>query len=181
MTLLQPVAFLIAVLVCVFAFYALYRDYQSLKPDEKSNVKHVDFGTESGKSVPKQYIYGARSIMSPNEREFFDRMRRAVPGLFFFPQVAMSALIEPVNKSGYKYNPAFEKIAKKRVDWAIYSADMRLLCVVELDDRTHDKEKDDERDRMLSSAGISTVRWESRSKPDEEAIRLKLGEFQPEI
>lgn len=169
---------LIALLIAAGAFYLMHKDFEGLKPEDKPNVEPVEFDEDSAKDAPKQYAYRSLSIMTVNECEFFERLRRAVPDLFVFPQVAMSALISPAEKGKYNRLAAFRVISQKRVDWAIYSADMKLLCVVELDDRTHDTEKDEERDRMLRSAGIPTVRWESRSKPDEEAIRAMLGKFQ---
>ncbi len=116
-------------------------------------------------------------IMTPNELEFFWRLSKAVPEAFVFPQVAMSALIQPSETNGKKRMAAFQKIAQKRVDWAIYTRDMVLVCIVELDDRTHNPESDALRDAMLDSAGISTVRWDARKKPAVGEIRKTLIGF----
>lgn len=113
-------------------------------------------------------------IMTPNELEFFWRIRKAVPDAFVFPQVAMSALIASAEANGKKRMVAFRKISQKRVDWAIYTQDMVLVCIVELDDRTHNPDNDALRDAMLDSAGISTVRWDSRKKPPIGEIRKTL-------
>lgn len=119
-------------------------------------------------------------IMTPNELEFFRRISKAVPEAFVFPQVAMSALIAPSHPDGKKRMAAFRKISQKRVDWAIYTKDMKLVCIVELDDQTHDLENDVLRDAMLDSAGISTVRWDSRKKPPVGEIRKTLVELSKE-
>lgn len=119
-------------------------------------------------------------IMTPNELEFFRRISKAVPEAFVFPQVAMSALIAPSHPDGKKRMAAFRKISQKRVDWAIYTQDMRLVCIVELDDQTHDPENDVLRDAMLDSAGIPTVRWDSRKKPPVGEIRKTLAELSKE-
>lgn len=113
-------------------------------------------------------------IMTPNELEFFWRISKAAPDAFVFPQVAMSALIAPNEPNGKKRMAAFRKISQKRVDWAIYTQDMVLVCIVELDDRTHNLENDALRDAMLDSAGIPTVRWDSRKKPLVGEIRKTL-------
>lgn len=112
------------------------------------------------------------SIMTPNEQEFFGRLVRAAPGLLVFPQVAMSALIEPVAQySQHAKRNAWRAIGGKRVDFAVYTKDLDLLCVVELDDRTHDVKQDKARDRVLATAGIVTVRWRSDRKPPVHTIR----------
>jgi very-short-patch-repair endonuclease len=116
-------------------------------------------------------------IMTPNELEFFGRISKAVPDAFVFPQVAMSALIAPRDTDGKKRMAAFRKISQKRVDWAIYTKDMTLVCIVELDDRTHDPENDAMRDAMLETAGIPTVRWDSRKRPPIGEIRQTLVEI----
>jgi hypothetical protein len=108
--------------------------------------------------------------MTGNELEFFGRLCRALPRELVLPQVAMSALIEPVSR-GKSYQSDFRRISQKRVDYAIFTRDLRLLAIVELDDRTHRAGRDAVRDRMVASAGIRTLRFQSRRKPDEAQIR----------
>lgn len=118
-------------------------------------------------------LYKQKSILTKNEVEFFWRLRSALPDAYIFPQVAMSALIEP--KSNGKPRVADRnRISQKYVDFAIYTAGLELLAIVELDDRTHNKAADAQRDARLASAGIRTVRFQSRCKPDEREIRLAL-------
>lgn len=121
------------------------------------------------------YSYKAQRIMTGNELEFFRRLVRAVPGGFVFPQVAMSALIAPTATNQKTRLAAFRRIAQKRVDYAIYTEDMELLCVVELDDRTHNARKDAARDGILETAGVNTIRWHSKRKPGEAEIRAQFA------
>ena len=78
------------------------------------------------------------------------------------------------------------KFANKIIDYVISNKNGDVVCVVELDDKTHDdkKDKDAERDKMLLACGINTIRWDSRNKPTREQIqkeffdsRLINGEF----
>jgi very-short-patch-repair endonuclease len=110
--------------------------------------------------------YKPVALMTPNEVEFFRRLCRSLPAVHVFPQVAMAALIEPVD-SFQKNRQAYWKINEKRVDYAIYSKSMELICIIELDDRMHNIEKDKERDQLTSSAGVFTLRWQSHAKPSE--------------
>jgi len=122
--------------------------------------------------------YALRSILSANEADFFHRLIRANGNGYVFPQVAMSALLEPETKDRKARAAAFNRIARKRVDYAIYTDKLELLCVVELDDRTHKASRDAERDIMLANAGIQTIRWQSKNKPDVAEIRAQFEQLQ---
>lgn len=122
-------------------------------------------------SARKAPRYRQTPIMTNNELEFFGRLQRALPECYVFPQIAMSALITPLTK-GRRWQTDFMRISQKRVDWALYAkAGLRLVAIIELDDATHDKDKDAARDKLTGSAGIRTLRFESRSKPHENEIR----------
>ena len=117
--------------------------------------------------------YQLNPIMTGNEIEFFGRLRRALPEHHVFPQVAMSAVIRPVET--YKQNMhAYHAINKKRIDYAIYTKAMTLVALVELDDKMHDTASDATRDAMTASAGVRTVRWNSKTKPSEQQIARAL-------
>jgi len=125
--------------------------------------------------------YALRPTLSANEADFFYRLVRANGEGYVFAQVAMSALIEPATKDRKARASAFNRIARKRVDYAVYTDAMKLLCVVELDDRTHKTSRDAERDAMLASAGIQTVRWQSKSKPDVADIRAQFDKLRDKL
>ena len=118
--------------------------------------------------------YVATPLLTPNEHEFYGRLSRALPDYLVLPQVAMSALIKPKAPFGRERTTAFKKISQQRVDFVICHRDLSVACVVELDDRTHNsgrsRTKDAERDARLASAGIPTLRFQSRTKPAETAI-----------
>lgn len=108
--------------------------------------------------------YRPKQILTKNELEFFGRLSKAAPNLYIFPQVAMSALIEPDEK-GKRWMSAFGRISQKRIDYGLFNKEMELLAIVELDDRTHNVQKDALRDSYTRSAGIRTLRFESRARP----------------
>lgn len=117
--------------------------------------------------------YQLTPIMTGNEIEFFGRLRRALPDHHVFPQVAMSAVMRPL--ATFKQNPgAFHAISKKRIDYAVYDRAMALVALVELDDKMHNVERDAKRDAMTASAGVRTVRWNSKTKPSEQQIKQTL-------
>jgi len=117
-------------------------------------------------------------IMTDNEMEFFDRLERACPEYRIFPQVSMTALIEPASRD--RYWLYFNKVAMLRCDYAVYTRDLKLLCVIELDDKTHDRKQkqDDKRDSRLIEAGINTLRFDSRRKPNVDALGAAIRRFE---
>jgi hypothetical protein len=116
--------------------------------------------------------------MTANESEFFGRLRRALPGLDVFPQVAMSSIVgvEP-GTARKEWVAARARISQKRIDFVICDADFSVIAVVELDDRTHDRrvERDAERDELVAAAGFATIRWDSRRKPSEAEIAAAIS------
>lgn len=124
--------------------------------------------------VRPQQGYRRKPLVTGNELEFYRRLIRAYPEGHVFPQVAMAALVEPANGSDKAKLVAFRQISQKRCDYIITDRRLEVLVVVELDDSTHDARRDAQRDRRLSSAGIPTLRWNSREKPDLAEIRGTL-------
>jgi len=116
-------------------------------------------------------------LLTPNELEFLNRLEAAAPELRFHAQVSMGALIDPVvsRKEASEYFRARGMFSQKIVDYvAQRRADGAIVAVIELDDRTHDSDKDGKRDAMLVSAGYKVVRWNSKAKPALQAIRIEL-------
>lgn len=126
--------------------------------------------------------FKAKAMLTANELEFLVRLESAVPELRFCPQVAMGALLDPAvsRKDGKAYFRLRGMFAQKIVDFVAQSRqDGSVVAVVELDDRTHDGDKDAKRDTMLASAGYRIVRWNSKAKPDAAVIRAELAPSAP--
>jgi hypothetical protein len=123
----------------------------------------------------------AKKFMTPNEIEFMGRLRRALPGLEVLPQVSMGALLDlNLSPNHPEYWAIRSTFSQKIVDFVVCAGPKwSIVAVVELDDRTHDSktDKDLKRDRLLLSAGIKTVRWDSRKKPSTTQISDKFKEI----
>ncbi|QBE66720.1 DUF2726 domain-containing protein [Pseudoduganella lutea] len=116
-------------------------------------------------------VYRERPLMTGNELEFFGRLVAALPQHYVFPQVAMSALIEAASTSEKRRYIDRLRVAQQRVDYVICDRRCEVVAVVELDDRTHQRARDEIRDERLAQGGIRTVRFESRAKPSVGTIR----------
>jgi hypothetical protein len=117
--------------------------------------------------------YRKRTMLAGSDLEFFYRLQRALPACHIFPQVAMSALIEPIG-IGKVRQSAFARIVGKQVGYAVFDEEMKLLAVVELDYRSRLSRRDVCRDAYFSGAGIKTVRFQSKRKPSESRIKASV-------
>lgn len=121
--------------------------------------------------------FKAKALLTPNELEFLDRLEVAVPELRFCPQVALGALLDPAvprsdAKAYYRMRGMF---SQKIVDFvAQQRSDGRVIALIELDDRTHNANRDARRDAMTQSAGYKVIRWNSKAKPDAATIQQQL-------
>ena len=129
---------------------------------------------KSAKKTTRAGAYRSRKLMTDNEREFFGRLVAALPDHYVFPQVAMSALIEAASGDKKTAHSDRLKIAQQRTDYVVCTRNCDIVAVIELDDRTHSAAKDAVRDSRLEQAGIRTVRFQSRSKPAIDALRLAI-------
>jgi hypothetical protein len=120
-------------------------------------------------------LYRPKALMSPVEIEFYGRLTEALPEHFIFPQVAMGAILKPKTTSDKReFHSIRGTFAQKIVDFLVCDKSMNIVAIVELDDRSHNADKDDKRDAMLKSAGYKTIRWQASNKPKIEDIAEKL-------
>jgi hypothetical protein len=130
----------------------------------------VGYKSRRDQQQDRNYKYKTRRIMSDNEIEFFRRLTRAVPKCYVFPQMALSAIVMPAVYERKERMAAFGQVAYKRVDYAIFTAGMTLVCVVELDDQAYSPVQDKERDMVMESAGIKRLRFSNKTVPSQEEI-----------
>jgi hypothetical protein len=113
-----------------------------------------------------------KPLLTANEAEFFHRLQRALPGFHVFPQVSFAAFL--THDGQLSRNATWNlraKFDRKIADFVICErGTLRVVAVVELDDRTHDARADRQRDAITRAAGYQTIRYQSRQKPSESEI-----------
>ncbi len=159
---MPPPSALIVGSVLFFGFAAL-----SLALRRKQPAKSV-FSTK----------YRRRDVMTRTELTFFRRLIQAFPSVVIAPQVAMAALVDVASKrnQGEYVHANRAKISQRRLDFVLFDRHSgKALCVIELDDHTHDSDKarakDSERDAILASAGYPVYRFDARQMPSASDIR----------
>lgn len=121
-------------------------------------------------------LYKPKSLMTANEQEFFQRIKAALPEHHIFAQVSLGALLQPnVKGDNRKYYSVRGTFAQKIADYVVADRDLKVVAIVELDDRTHKTDKDGKRDAMLEQAGYTVIRWNSKKKPTTEEIAAKIS------
>jgi hypothetical protein len=68
------------------------------------------------------------------------------------------------------FNTARQKVA----DFVICNKGFEVLKVIEIDDKSHNKDKDSKRDEITEKAGIKTLRYEATNLPSVEDLRKDL-------
>lgn len=128
----------------------------------------------SGKKTNSYSVYcKAKNLLTNNEKEFFNRILKAVPEYYIFPQVSLGALLQ-VDTDKTKMAGAHNKFNKKIADYVVVDSNFNVVVIIELDDRTHDPEQDKIRDAITATANYRTIRYESKSKPTVEKIRSDI-------
>lgn len=124
-------------------------------------------------------LYKLKPLMTDNEKEFYVRLVEALPNHYIFSQVALGALLQPnIKGNNRKYYSVRGTFSQKIADYVVCDKAMKVVAIVELDDRTHNASKDGKRDLMLEQAGYTVVRWNSKKKPTAQEIAER---FKPEV
>lgn len=118
-----------------------------------------------------------KPFLTGNEIDFYRRLMRAVDRDFIvMAQVSMGALIDTALKPEHPlYWDVRQLFAGRICDFVLCdNKTLAPLLVVELDDRMHDFDRDEKRDAFLAQAGLRTLRFWSRKKPDSDELREKV-------
>lgn len=100
--------------------------------------------------------YAAReTLFTPAELHFLQTLRRAIPeGLEVFGKVRVADVLKPTQGLDKKaWRSAFNRITAKHLDFVLCEPETgRLLCGIELNDRSHTRSDRRERDNFIAGA-----------------------------
>lgn len=120
-------------------------------------------------------------FLSPAERSFFGVLQQAVVSKYqVFAKVRLADIVRPVrNPSRSGWQTAFNRITGKHVDFVLCEpATLRVVAVIELDDRTHERFERSVRDNLvdsaLANAGIPVLRVSVRQSYSPAQIREQV-------
>jgi hypothetical protein len=122
----------------------------------------------------------AKTLLSRPEQQLYRRLVRAFPGHIIFAQVALSQLLVVARVEG---NGPAQSIANRFrqlvADFVVCAPDFTAVAVLELDDRSHhrtaQRERDRRKDQFLQAAGIKVIRVAASDIPSEAALRALVA------
>lgn len=119
-----------------------------------------------------------RPLMTAPERRVCAMIERAMPGTRVHSQVSMGALMNPANGlSKSEWWTTFNKFSSKRVDFVVEDpATGNVIVLIELDDRSHNRRNDKDRDALTRHAGYLTVRLPAGERHSLASITRRIDE-----
>ncbi len=120
----------------------------------------------------------AKKLMTQPEQVLYHRLITALPECIVLAQVQLSQVLGV--KKDHNFNEWNNRINRMSLDFLVCMKDSTVVAAIELDDKTHSKpsriEADAKKDKALSAAGITMIRWNVNSIPDENTIRQVFTE-----
>ena len=134
------------------------------------------FLAKGGKGELSRLKVRPRPLMTRPERRVCFMIEDAMPGCRVHAQVSMGALMNPakgLDKS--QWWTTFNKFSSKRVDFAVEDKRSgQIVCLVELDDRSHNASADRDRDSMTAHAGYTTVRLPAGERHSAQSVAAHI-------
>jgi hypothetical protein len=137
-------------------------------------------------AIPSGITLAQRPVLTPAETNFFRALQTAVGTEYsIFPQLPIWIMIEPA----VKYSPAARaftnQINLKRIDFLLVeSATLLPYMAIELDDRSHQHEKSQQRDAFIdevfAQAGLKLIHVRAAVTYNPHVLRKQLGLTVPE-
>lgn len=164
------------VLAALFAgLYRLWRPRPQVVPSPTLS--------EGSKPLPSELPYRSReSLLSRGEHALYDVLVDvAAPGQIVLAKVRLADVVAVTARRSERMS-WLARVIQKHVDFVVCEAKtLRILLVIELDDRTHDdpdrQERDSFVDDVLAAAGIPIHHVRARQAYDVEELRRLLARY----
>lgn len=130
------------------------------------------------------YAYNARDyIMTKYESRLFRRLESLLTDKYYvFPQVHLDRILDHQIK-GQNWRSARAKISQKSIDFALVDREsLQTICLIELDDKSHDETGRQERDAFvdttLDGAGVRIAHLRNIGNMDDQTL---LAAIEPKL
>jgi len=124
----------------------------------------------------------ARNLLSPREQSLYQRLLSLYPKYQVFVQVALSQLID-VDRNHPESESIRARYKQLVADFVLCRADLSVVAVIELDDRSHERrdrqDADARKTKALVDAGLRLVRIPAGALPSEEELREIMDADRP--
>ena len=138
------------------------------------NKKSPHKGQEETLNLNEPFPFYPSYLMTKREQQLYWRLVETLPECVIMSQVQITRILRV--KKGNNFNEWNNRINRLSLDFVVCRKDTYPLAVIELDDSSHDNERqqarDDKKDKALTDAGIKIIRW--REIPDTQTIKTAL-------
>ncbi len=125
----------------------------------------------------------AKPLLSEPEQVLYHRLVKALPEFVVLAQVQLSRFLVIKGTSGVQ--AIRNRIDRKSVDYLICTRDFSIRAAIELDDKSHERAKQKQRDAdkgaALAAAGIELIRYSVKQLPSELDIKARFAADLPTI
>ena len=141
---LTPIA-IITMIICIIS--ANKNKSQNINIENQNEIKN-----EKSEYLP----YHKKLLLTKNEYYFYNNLKKITneKNLQILAKIRLADLIE-VNQGTNEWNKYFAKIKSKHIDFAI-ADNMKIIVIIELDDKSHEKQNRIERDEFVDAALTKT-------------------------
>ena len=148
--------------------------FQSVKKLPK--MEETDKKEEKTLNLNEPFPFYPSYLMTKREQQLYWRLVETLPDCVIMSQVSIMGILN-IKKEYYRNSSKWtNQVNRLRLDFVVCRKDTYPLAVIELDDSSHDNEKqqqrDDKKDKALTDAGIKIIRW--REIPDSQTIKTAL-------
>ena len=121
-----------------------------LEKEEKYN-EEIEEIEEIEKEL-KKYKYKLKNVLTDTENIFFKKLKEFLKDdqeINIFTKIRLADLITMDNYENWGERIGlFRKISQKHIDFIITDVNWQIKCLIELDDKTHEKKKAKENDKF---------------------------------
>ena len=119
-------------------------------------------------------------LFTPAERHFLNTLDQATPDhLRVFGKVRIADVLRVTTSNRTRFRRYFTQISSKHLDYVLVDRkSMRIVCAIELDDRTHNRRDRSARDAFVNeacaTAGLPLMRVPAARQYDVDMIRQRI-------
>lgn len=111
------------------------------------------------------------------QKAFYGRLRRALPKCYVFPDVELRALMTPISTDSKQRRSEKEYLLGRKVDYAVFNANLQLLCVIELRTGGIVDSTPGSNAQLFKGAGIVHFCWDKQKLPTSEQMMRMFASF----
>ena len=146
---------LLAVLL-VAAVYLLFSRKRKYQEDHDSSLPSDEKRSRTKQELTIPGAYQKRWMFTYNEKDAYSKLKPIADelGLILFAKVRLLDLVEPM-KGQKQYKAYFHKVQSKHVDFVLCDQKLVAKYIIELDDKSHEREDRKQRDAFVDEVVTS--------------------------